>query len=336
MDDVNSKSTAKRHHFVPQGLLKNFSPDHSGRIFFARKDLQEINSSMTQTINLAQTRKLYVNPESQESMEESFFSSIDSLGISVIRKIIKKQTAMYLEDSERDALNTFVAAQICRTPAMENKINNFVDLFRSIYGKAVITITKNKVREAFLYQIKENTKAYKSFLTEKTLTVFSLSNRGEFIIGDNPVVISTGSTVIMNPRVAAISAINGNIFALPINPKTALIFYEEKSHPNMKYIIEYLNVFQIQRAINNFYGNNKNILALSIKKYNEYHYDLVSRANPELLVGLQINRGEQILFGEKIIFEGASIDEIRKTTKDDPNELLLSMLFDPLWLERVL
>lgn len=180
-----TSDNSKRHHYIPQGVLSQFSNKrkiwwHSKKLGMQQKqDLREV----------AFKKHFYKYPESKRSLEVDFFTEIDSDAPKVIKKIIENECVNFLKDKKDDKnkLVKYIASQSLRTPRSLDFMNKFErDIKEQIHDE--ITIVKENLKTDYLNSIIFNTSLLEKILGEKLIYLYKARENERFIIGDSPVL----------------------------------------------------------------------------------------------------------------------------------------------------
>lgn len=137
----------KRHHFIPQMMLRHFA-DADGQLWFWRRDFGEGDVRKTTTQNLFVEKDLYtlVHPDGARDVAlEKFFAELEGVGAKFINRltdIVRRGGAPALDNSAWDFWNHFFYYHLKRTPGaiavfaaqmgFEDKIKGTVEKIRAI------------------------------------------------------------------------------------------------------------------------------------------------------------------------------------------------------------
>lgn len=277
-------------HYVPQGLLKHFSfgKKKKGKIYFCDKNRLKIEKFNTPSIeNVACERFMYNYQNSSESLENDFFSEIDTKGAETIDKIIREQGIDLLIKNELVSIFDFVAAQILRVPRsredMRRLDESLLDLNKNCDSK------KNKPKDLqirFLDDIKKYTKLLGEKLKDKEVKYLQHNCHSRFIISDNPIVTHKNKTFEIDfslyPKFLSLS----EIILLPLSPTAALVFYPKNTkirnvEKNEDELIDAINFQQILGAERFIFSATENALYRAIKIYSNKTKKMISESSQE-------------------------------------------------------
>ncbi|ELY2764509.1 DUF4238 domain-containing protein, partial [Cronobacter sakazakii] len=178
-----NSDNSKKHHYIPQGILNEFSK--KSRIWWHSKRLDIQKNQKTKEV--AFKKHFYKYPDSDASLEIDFFTKIDSDAPEIIKKIIKHKCINVLSADEKYKLIKYIASQILRTP----QSLNFIDQFEKTIKQQIhedITILKENLKADYLNSILFNTTIHEDILKEKSFLLYKANNNERFIIGDCPVL----------------------------------------------------------------------------------------------------------------------------------------------------
>lgn len=119
---VTGKATKpKRHHFIPQMMLRHFADD-DGRLWFWRRDFPPGEARNTSTANLFVEKDLYTyvrGDGSKDTALEEFFAQMEGAGavfINSLAKIVRAGQVPVLTDAAWDFWYRFYFYYLKRTP----------------------------------------------------------------------------------------------------------------------------------------------------------------------------------------------------------------------------
>ena len=119
---AQSDTPPKRHHFIPQMMLRHFADD-DGRLWFWRRDFAEGDVHKTTTQNLFVEKDLYTliqNDGTKDVALETFFSSLEGAGATFINQlaaIVRAGELPKLDDGAWRFWGQFFYYHLKRTPA---------------------------------------------------------------------------------------------------------------------------------------------------------------------------------------------------------------------------
>lgn len=118
---IMNMNAAKRHHFIPQMMLRHFA-DADGKLWFWRRDFGEADVRKTTTQNLFVEKGLYtlVHPDGARDVAlEEFFAVLEGAGAKFINRladIVRRGDTPDLDNSAWDFWNRFFYYHLKRTP----------------------------------------------------------------------------------------------------------------------------------------------------------------------------------------------------------------------------
>ena len=149
---VTSKTPKpKRHHFIPQMMLRHFANDE-GRLWFWRRDFPAGEARNTSTANLFVEKDLYTYTRgdgSKDTALEEFFAQMEGAGavfINSLARIVRAGEVPVLTDTSWDFWNRFYFYHLKRTPGA---IAAYREAFKfgPMLDAAVVEV-KRELREA--------------------------------------------------------------------------------------------------------------------------------------------------------------------------------------------
>ena len=118
---VKKKKEGKRHHYVPQCYLKNFTFDESKKLLYAYSRRGEIIK--TNIRDIAVKKHLYTFIEKRTKRKtniiEKFFSEIERMACPILKRIVNKKN-IKVNKKEKGILSLFVSLLATRTPAFDS------------------------------------------------------------------------------------------------------------------------------------------------------------------------------------------------------------------------
>lgn len=190
--------SAKKHHYVPQFLLKNFSIGKKKRIYVFDKRSSRIFASHVRDI--AHENHFYKDDDLEFDIDtETKLASLESECAPIFSRIVSEQSIKGINDFERALICLFTTVQLSRT---NNTREHLTSMNKSIVDWAMKSgIDPNKDIENFHEQTEEEVKKSainilrsipgdlaKHFLDKELVLV--KSPKGEcFYISDHPIVM---------------------------------------------------------------------------------------------------------------------------------------------------
>lgn len=180
-------SKSKKHHYVPQALLRNFSADEEQKqifVFDKASRVARLNSikdaaaeNYFNTLTIGKERISF----------ESAFQEIDSVGSVIVNKIIDSESVDVLSEVERKSLCFVVSAQLVRTKLSRTSL---VQLASELGSRAGVRLDfgDQKARIAALRQLLEIDKIA-DYFENKRIVLIRAHESNPFITSDNPVVM---------------------------------------------------------------------------------------------------------------------------------------------------
>jgi hypothetical protein len=291
---------AKKQHYVPQFILRNWSEDGSSIKVLLLQDNKIIEKA---PIN-GQAQKNFYYGEDQKI--EKLYASLEGDACFVIQKIRNREE---LSREDVRVLRHFIAVQNTRTPG---KIQGFDDIITEMSKDLLIKSHKfdDCKKEIDNVQINVNKHQYwqllmylQSFLLYADLQFAILESKdtNKFIIGQDPVIITNkflSEKKWINSKKGL--GIKGVTILLPISPEYMICFYDKEAYlfiGNRLYHkldddeINNLNKFQFLNTENSIYFRYYN------QEYINYNSQTTDyRTNTQGLVkSFPITNGNQIV-----------------------------------------
>lgn len=193
---------SKKHHFIPQSLLKYFSSDIDANkvyqfdknnpkpFFYDKASLESIKKTagMEENFNTLEI-------ESDVWNFEDLFKNVDNRLSILLKQIHQIRDISVLTTDDRRNWADMVAVQMLRTPIMRTTMLQMADDFIDILVKSELSKpeefsppTDNDSRESTV-KLFYDRNSMRSLLENKDFVLFEGTGSAPFIISDNPVVI---------------------------------------------------------------------------------------------------------------------------------------------------
>lgn len=253
---------AKRQHYIPQFLLRNWSTDSSSINIYLLND--NIYKEKVPIVNQAQKKFYY----GEDQKIENLYSQLESDTAPIIAKIINK-TSLSKEDIR--VLRHFVAIQNTRTPG---RVQDFDDVITKMSKDLLLKSHKFDEHKKEIEEIKVNINNHqywqlfmylKTFLlyADLNFAILESNSNNKFIIGQDPVVITNKFLTEKNWEFSTRGiGFKGVTFFLPISPEFMICFYDREAYSfigKKEYYqlnddeINNLNMFQFLNTENTIY-----------------------------------------------------------------------------------
>lgn len=286
-------SDPKRHHFIPQWILKNFTFDkHKKRINYIDKyAAKPLSSSL---VKVARQHNLYKFSNSDACLEKTLFDEIDGKGAVVISKILNDRSIDRLNAKENKDLRRFVSAQILRVPAVLKQIEQLEeDLAEAFEG--AISIIKDTPHSDFLNSIIKGVEIYDEILSKKNMTVLVQKNPSEaFVIGDVPVVQRNYSDKVCFARGYSKPVIDWDFIALPISPRFLLVYHGFTEGFDVREVALINNDWQFIQADRFVFSEAQDRLMSGMKRYHKNSYRYIESVRPDLIERYNLKYGDKL------------------------------------------
>lgn len=286
----------KRHHYVPQFLLRNFSNPYSdgekARIFWYDKQKRLCRHTTIKDIAFKDAFYTYMDNGEIINLENDLFSKLDYEASIVLREICKTKSVPQ-EGIKIHWLLYFLAAQFLRVPRKrENRIRMVQDI-ESQLGAEFLNysfglIDTENIKKWSLAEFQKKCEYMESGLHQKKIMVIDNKSDISFIISDNPVFL------LCLDEVYDVNSIPGDIM-LPLTPHLALCVYsaehELKINAMRENIVLWNNIYQIQEAERFVFSNDEKFLN-EMSKYDRYEHPRLCFEGQalEMLKNLNLNK----------------------------------------------
>ncbi|WP_349971160.1 DUF4238 domain-containing protein [Pseudomonas caspiana] len=305
-------SDPKKHHYVPKGVLKNFTFDkHKKKINFIDKySGLSLSSSIAK---VASERYLYRFSDGGVCLEKSYFGEIDDSGASVIDKIICDSSINNLTLKEQRDLRRFVSAQMLRVPAVLKQLENFEEDISSAFD-GEHSVIKETAHTDFLKSILKGVELYEALLAKKHMIVLVQRKSSEcFVIGDVPVVQRNYGADSTSQVGHSLPIIDWDFVALPISPKYLLVYFNQACQVDIRQFALENNDWQFIQADKFVYSESKERLSFALKIYHQNSYRYIESVRPDYIERYSIKYGDKVEIGSPRL---AFTDVARKQLRD--------------------
>lgn len=306
-------SANKKHHYISQKVLNKFSSGKE-KVFWLYKDEGIVRHQHVKEIGYVYYGYKY--PNSERSLEISFFGRIDSDAPKVIKKIIHNKNIDSLSKEEKEKLIKYVAAQVVRTPQTINQMSDFDSALKDqIHSE--FTLLKKDLQTDYLDSIIYNTDIIVELLNNKIMCLYEADSGENFIIGDAPVLgfNKTGKNPIDFVYKGFPSLVNYDIYFFPISNKFLLSFVN-KDPSLVEDVIFYRNRhndFQFIASERTVFSHSEDLLISELKKYYENSFEYIKYNFPDLIERDGLVKGQPISIARaQLLFQ----DDVREKLKE--------------------
>jgi len=222
-----TRMTPKRHHYVPEFLLRNFADDdkiwlfdkHTSKVF--RTSIK--NAFVEGHFNTVVADKFTLEAE-------QIFTRAEATAAPILNDIIEKKTVKHLDEEAYAAVTVFVTIQHLRTKQArrtfklfrEHMTKRFPGIPQSELGLPNLTAEEGD-KYASLDFIVNNLSEFSQAIGEKTLILVERNCPGSFWISDHPVVLHNDNAP-HGDRSIGLKVPGVQVF-MPISPKYALAYF---------------------------------------------------------------------------------------------------------------
>ncbi|EPP4294755.1 DUF4238 domain-containing protein [Vibrio navarrensis] len=181
---------SKKHHYVPQSLLKNFKYDGNKIFVCDKKSGRFFPSSIIDagSENYFNT----VDRNGERINFESLFQSNDDKLSFLIKKLVEKRNVSSLLADEKEQLLSIMVVQMLRTKTYRTSMGEMFDNLQELFSKNesnsdLKKLDENNIRESVLTSLSDFESLIKAMSGKVGLLIQSNTGK-DFIISDNPVV----------------------------------------------------------------------------------------------------------------------------------------------------
>lgn len=187
---VSKNKGHKRHHYVPKGILKNFSikdtSSKNAQVYVFDKIKQAVLPGPVNINKIAKENRFYdVKTDGVvKTIEESGLENLDDKASKVVEKIIEKKSIGIFSKEEKFLLSRFIMVQMLRTKLPRIAI---VEYFK----EKGFVVNEEKIKKLSIESIIDAEKTA-SYIYNKIWLLFKTSELKPFYISDHPVTFSGG------------------------------------------------------------------------------------------------------------------------------------------------
>lgn len=259
----------KNNHFVPQFLLRSFSPDGSSIGLY---NLRSRKFSLRASIKHQASRDWFYG---RDGRAEQALGRIEACTSTILRRIIAAGRPPARYSDEHRILATFLVIQSARTIRAAEDANETVDKLRKLLLRSTLTDPNLIARlDDVKIQLTEPAAAALRPAVLETPIILDLKikllhnvSRVPFVLGDHPAI--KYNSLYREAEVSVLGLANvGLQFVMPVSPCYAVVFYDERAYllgrsaVNVvklmsRDIVLALNDFQFANAAENVYFSPK-------------------------------------------------------------------------------
>ena len=217
------KKEARKHHYVPRSILRNFTIDGTGKRLFVF-DKHENRSFAASVENTAAERDFYrVQLGDQDLNYESGFQDLDDRLATLVAKLVKEKSLTKLEAGELRDIPILVACQRIRTNLQRSTPIEITRLLENEYRyhglPAPKSINDADARQIAFYQFLFRMEQYTEWIRKKDI-ILLIPREERLWTSDEPVVLNNflpdGELGLMSPGIE---------IYYPLSPDLCLAFY---------------------------------------------------------------------------------------------------------------
>lgn len=287
-------SVPKKHHYIPQGILNNFT--RKGMLYWYSKERQIQKKQKPEKVGFI--KNFYNYTDSERSLETEFFTTIDSDAPIVINKIIESKSLKNITMNEKAKLIKYIASQIIRIPKSFEQMKVFEETIKKEIHPDISISINDDIHTTYLNGIIENTIVNEKILNEKIITLHVAKDNEEYIIGDNPVLsfnkINQKDVLIVSNHYPP--TIKYQIYFFPISHNLMLSFVDnDKSLINDFFFYkENHNKFQFCLSNDLVFSRTERTLNKELQNFYDASFEVIKNIAPQILKTHNLKKGEKL------------------------------------------
>jgi Protein of unknown function (DUF4238) len=236
------KTQSKKHHYVPQFLLKNWR-DANGMInAFDKKSRAKWRQSERELGHENGLYKLRKNDGTTANMEP-MMAKVDDWGSPAIHELIRTEAVSSLDNGQRTELSYFIGAMLLRTPSTRKRM---LEMNREMVAKFGPDVELGESDEKLgdfdetgahnstIQMIAQSTPEFAEHIREKVWLLAKYTADSPFYISDNPVVLHNsvkqppaGNLGILSPGIEIYLPLSPSLCLMMLCPKIVNIAKEQ-------------------------------------------------------------------------------------------------------------
>jgi hypothetical protein len=265
-------SRSKKHHTVPQFLLRNFAGADGQLVEF---DLDLLKSYRRTPAQVGHTKDFYTIERSNGPSDEveRILANIENVASGAVRKLQTPRSTITM--AELDALVLLVAVQRQRTPANRAHMVDFIDRTEELARHVAKShgLDPDEAMTNLSPELEEarGNNFMNGFMLDSVKMIYPLMRRRgwsvmrretggpKFVISDNPVVISDLREDKGPPYFPLIPYGEDSKLTMPLSPDLILVSYYEPEMSKEAYLpaelVEFVNHEQLRNSERRLYGS---------------------------------------------------------------------------------
>lgn len=295
---------SRRHHYVPRVLLRQFCSEGEKIYVMERKGSGgfQIWDRPTNIMNVCQKRDFYSYKTEKGELQtglESWLSAIESESKRLLNQLQPKLSLLFAQrfddgqimDYEcRRCLSEFVGIQFVRGLAFRRKSYEFVSaLLKIVRNEFEMNLSSedeaelmNSASVSAIFDLLQSKNIMLKCFLNRGCTIFQNPSGHEYLLSDEPVIISDGRIPISHPFSVPLQSKYSNIF-FPVSSRHLAFFPNRKLLPPPPYggvfchlipdidsgFVDFINRGQLSNCARFVFASNKNDLSLALKLYND-------------------------------------------------------------------
>ena|GEM_PF-6371473 len=218
----------RKHHYIPQLLLRNFSSEKRETIFaFDKKD----GTHFQVAIRDAAAEKGYNSFSTKEASGciEDTFTSIETNAAPVLQKILTSGALHEFSVSEREKLHKLVIAQMLRSKNHRAISAQIGQIMRDLATEGTDKLKEwvgpydpEREKQVVLAGLEQTLLQFIPYMMDKDLILFTAENP-PLLIGDSPLIMTNTFNVSTFRGTTGLTSPGVEMY-LPLSPKMALGF----------------------------------------------------------------------------------------------------------------
>jgi len=218
----------RKHHYVPQMLLRNFASEKREQLFAF--DKWESRRFQVAVKDAATERGYYAYKSEDESgCAEEFFAHIEAMVAPTIKKIVTGRRLPKLSKKERHSLDRFAVAQMLRSKNHRAVHDHVGELMRDLAEregtpefKAWVGQPDPEVTKAGLIKnLRRDVPGFLPYIQNKDLLLYITDELKPLLIGDSPLVRTNSGRDARHQGTTGLANRGVEIY-LPISPTLSL------------------------------------------------------------------------------------------------------------------
>ncbi len=226
------KQSSKKHHYVPQFLLRRFS--HDGGKSIHAYDTRDKTHFATSIENIAHQNHFHEFDSGEHVVSiEQWVADVESLVAPSVAHLLARDTLANIEPMDVAAICHLASLQFVRTTAFRNRAQSAADIMATAIARTMasvglessllpssIRLVGNELREFACRQILAAPQHYAEHFATKPWVLLATTADRPFLIGDNPLALHNSRRFPLHGNIGL--AVPGIELYLPLSPERTL------------------------------------------------------------------------------------------------------------------